>query len=142
MIYLITGLPGSGKTTAAMELGKILDSQGIRTAILDGDNIRKCWPSVGYSDCDREYNQFLICKLAFTLESLGLTPIVATIAPKRKHRTQYSTEERIGYGTYHIHMDRVFSKRNHEYPIYEPNIIPPEITGLDEFNWYLEKLQS
>ena len=39
-VIWMTGLSGSGKTTIAKEVEKILFSQGILTQILDGDNIR------------------------------------------------------------------------------------------------------
>ena len=56
-VIWLTGLSGSGKSTIANELEKHLYSRGIRTYILDGDNIRHGLnKDLGFSDADRVEN--------------------------------------------------------------------------------------
>jgi Mrp family chromosome partitioning ATPase len=52
-----TGLSGSGKSTVADYVARILYERGARTAILDGDNIRQGLNSdLGFSPADRTEN--------------------------------------------------------------------------------------
>ena len=53
----LTGLSGSGKSTIAVELEKRLLERGVRTYILDGDNIRHGLnKNLGFSPEDRTEN--------------------------------------------------------------------------------------
>jgi len=40
-VIWLTGIPGSGKTTLALELKKFYDQKGLPIDILDGDEVRK-----------------------------------------------------------------------------------------------------
>ena len=56
-VLWMTGLSGSGKSTLANELEKKLYSQGKKTYILDGDNIRYGLnKDLGFTDKDRVEN--------------------------------------------------------------------------------------
>lgn len=53
----LTGLSGSGKTTLAYSLQKALLNNGIKSVVLDGDEIRQAINSdLNYSNNDREEN--------------------------------------------------------------------------------------
>ena len=53
----LTGLSGSGKSTIAVELEKRLLERGVRTYILDGDNVRHGLnKNLGFSPEDRTEN--------------------------------------------------------------------------------------
>src|SRR5690606_26028627 len=56
-VIWFTGLSGSGKSTIANALEKELHSQGKRTYILDGDNVRQGLnKDLGFTDADRIEN--------------------------------------------------------------------------------------
>ncbi len=54
-VIWLTGIPGSGKTTLALELQKFYENKGIPIEILDGDEIRKTLSKdLGLSPEDRK----------------------------------------------------------------------------------------
>lgn len=64
-VVRLTGLSGAGKSTIANALEHELHSQGKRTYLLDGDNIRQGLNSdLGFSDADRAENIHRIAQVA------------------------------------------------------------------------------
>ena len=54
-VIWLTGLPGSGKTTIAKEVAKLLIEKRFDVEVLDGDEMRKVLsPEAGFSKEDRE----------------------------------------------------------------------------------------
>ena len=132
MIFLITGLPGSGKTTCAKLLQKALNCNNI--ALLDGDHIRQCWPSLGYSDSERSINIERISDIAGYLSNKKLHVIMSIVCPDSKDRLSIRSK----FGEHHfkeIYLPTVITRRpDSHYPIYkEHRNMAPEITGLPEF---------
>ena len=85
----LTGLSGSGKSTIAVELEKRLCERGIRTYILDGDNIRHGLnKNLGFSPEDRTENIRRIGEVAKLFADAGLVAITAFISPYRADRDQ------------------------------------------------------
>jgi adenylyl-sulfate kinase len=83
----LTGLSGSGKSTIADILVHMLHSSGVRTAILDGDNIRHGLNSdLGFSPEDRKENIRRIAEVAKLFTSFGVVNILAFISPYREDR--------------------------------------------------------
>lgn len=77
-----TGISGSGKSTIANELEKELFSQGIRTFILDGDNIRHGLNNdLGFSDADRVENIRRVSEVAKLMLDAGIMVISSFISP-------------------------------------------------------------
>ena len=86
-VIWFTGLPASGKTTIANELGNILEKHGIPFYILDGDNMRKeINTDLGFSISDRIENNRRISHIAKILAQAGVLPIVATVSPREEIR--------------------------------------------------------
>ncbi len=85
----LTGLSGSGKSTIAVDLEKSLCERGVRTYILDGDNIRHGLnKNLGFSPEDRTENIRRIGEVANLFTDAGLVAITAFISPYRADRDQ------------------------------------------------------
>jgi adenylylsulfate kinase len=88
-IVWLTGLSGSGKSTIAVALEKALWSRGVRSYILDGDNIRHGLnKNLGFSPADRTENIRRIGEVAKLFVDAGMVAITAFISPYRADRDQ------------------------------------------------------
>lgn len=82
-----TGLSGSGKSTLAIALEKKLFEEGIKTYILDGDNIRHGLNSnLDFTPEDRTENIRRIGEVAKLFVDAGIVVLTAFISPYRKDR--------------------------------------------------------
>ena len=83
----LTGLSGSGKSTIAKALENKLINMGIKTFILDGDNVRHGLnKDLGFSENDRTENIRRIAEVAKLMNSAGLVVIAAFLSPFRNDR--------------------------------------------------------
>jgi bifunctional enzyme CysN/CysC len=86
-VLWFTGLSGSGKSTIANALEKALHERGIRTYILDGDNVRHGLNSdLGFTDADRVENIRRIGEVAKLMVDAGVVVLTAFISPFRAER--------------------------------------------------------
>jgi bifunctional enzyme CysN/CysC len=86
-VLWFTGLSGSGKSTIANALEKALHAQGIRTYILDGDNVRHGLnKDLGFTDADRVENIRRIGEVAKLMVDAGVVALTAFISPFRTDR--------------------------------------------------------
>lgn len=86
-VIWFTGLSGSGKSTIANALEKELHSQGKRTYILDGDNVRQGLnKDLGFTDADRVENIRRVAEVAKLMMDAGLIVMTAFISPFRAER--------------------------------------------------------
>lgn len=77
-----TGISGSGKSTIANNLEKELFSRGIRTYILDGDNIRHGLNNdLGFNDADRVENIRRVAEVSKLMLDAGIFVISSFISP-------------------------------------------------------------
>lgn len=82
-----TGLSGSGKSTLAHAVEARLFSVGIRSYVLDGDNIRTGLnKDLGLTPEDRKENIRRIAEVAKLMVDAGLLVFAAFIAPYRESR--------------------------------------------------------
>jgi adenylylsulfate kinase len=82
-----TGLPASGKSTIAHLVEKELFNRGIRTYVLDGDNVRHGLNSnLGFSREDRKENLRRIVELSKLMVDAGLIVLAAFISPYKEDR--------------------------------------------------------
>ncbi len=82
-----TGLSGSGKSTLAHALENRLFQMGVRSYVLDGDNVR-CGlnKDLGLSPEDRKENIRRIAEVAKLMVDAGILVFAAFIAPYRQSR--------------------------------------------------------
>ena len=86
-VLWFTGLSGSGKSTIANNLEKKLHKDGIKTFILDGDNIRKGLnKDLGFKLEDRVENIRRIAEVSKIMVEAGILVLVAFISPFRAER--------------------------------------------------------
>ena len=86
-VFWFTGLSGSGKSTIANSLERELHAQGIRTYILDGDNVRQGLNSdLGFTAADRVENIRRIGEVAKLMVDAGIVVLTAFISPFRAER--------------------------------------------------------
>ena len=100
-----TGLSGSGKSTVAVAVEKALWDRGVRTYILDGDNIRHGLnANLGFSPEDRTENIRRIGEVAKLFNDAGLVALTAFISPYRADRDK--VRALMGAGDFlEVHVD-------------------------------------
>jgi adenylylsulfate kinase len=83
----LTGLSASGKSTIAHGVEKILHDRGIRTYVLDGDNVRHGLnANLGFSPEDRQENLRRVAEVSRLFADAGMLVLAAFISPYRKDR--------------------------------------------------------
>lgn len=87
IVVWLCGLSGSGKSTIANAVERVLHQQGRFTTILDGDNIRSGLNSnLGFTDEDRLENVRRIAEIAKIFVSQGVITLVSAITPRGELR--------------------------------------------------------
>ncbi len=86
-ILWFTGLSGSGKSTIANAVEKILAARGRHTFLLDGDNVRHGLNrDLGFTEADRIENIRRVGEVARLMSDAGLIVLTAFISPFRAER--------------------------------------------------------
>ncbi len=85
----MTGLSGSGKTTIAVALERLLAKQNVLTQILDGDNIRSgINNNLGFTDEDRKENIRRIAEVSKLFVNCGVVTLNCFVSPTKEIRQQ------------------------------------------------------
>ncbi|PRX55289.1 adenylyl-sulfate kinase [Flagellimonas meridianipacifica] len=86
-LIFFTGLSGSGKSTLANALEEKLHKNGLRTYVLDGDNVRQGINSnLSFEPEDRSENLRRIGEVSKLFVDAGIIVLAAFIAPYKKDR--------------------------------------------------------
>ena len=86
-VVWLTGLSGSGKSTIANIVESKLHAMGVRTYLLDGDNVRHGLNrDLGFTDADRVENIRRISEVTGLMVDAGLVVLVSFISPFRAER--------------------------------------------------------
>ncbi|GAB1308210.1 adenylyl-sulfate kinase [Urechidicola sp. KH5] len=88
-VVWFTGLSGSGKSTIANEVEKVLFDLGIRSALLDGDNIRiGINKDLCFTNEDREENLRRVAEVSKLFVDAGVVVLAAFVSPTELIRTE------------------------------------------------------
>ncbi len=86
-VVWLTGLSGAGKSTIANIVESKLHASGVRTYLLDGDNVRHGLNrDLGFTDADRVENIRRIAEVSALMVDAGLVVLVSFISPFRAER--------------------------------------------------------
>lgn len=86
-VLWFTGLSGSGKSTIANAVEKVLFQQGLKTYALDGDNIRSgINKRLSFTEEDRNENLRRIAEVAKLFVDAGIITLAAFISPLERDR--------------------------------------------------------
>jgi adenylylsulfate kinase len=108
VVLWLYGLSGSGKSTIANEVERVLHGEGRMTVILDGDNLRTGLNSnLGFADDDRTENVRRVAETAKLLAGQGIIVLVSVITPLRRHRA--AAREIIGPDFHEIYVKADFN---------------------------------
>ena len=104
-VVWLTGLSGSGKSTIANVVESKLHSVGVRTYLLDGDNVRHGLNrDLGFTDADRVENIRRIAEVSALMVDAGLVVLVSFISPFRAERDL--ARSRVADGEFiEVHID-------------------------------------
>ncbi len=86
-VIWLTGLSGSGKSTIADTVERELHAQGVRTFVIDGDNVRHGLnKDLGFTAADRAENVRRVAEVARLMVQSGTVILVALVSPFRGDR--------------------------------------------------------
>jgi len=104
-VVWFTGLSGSGKSTIANIVESKLHTLGVRTYLLDGDNVRHGLNrDLGFTDADRVENIRRIAEVSGLMVDAGLVVLVSFISPFRAERRL--ARDRVEAGEFiEVHVD-------------------------------------
>lgn len=130
MIVLLTGQPGSGKTT----LAKALMDAGVVDYVIDGDQLRLIREE-GYDERGRHANIERAYDIALYLHGEGKKVAVALIQPYRPQREQIKSE--VDATEVYLHTSETRGREHFWVEHYQPPESPSLI--LDTGEWSVEE---
>jgi adenylylsulfate kinase-like enzyme len=116
LIINITGQAGSGKTTIATELEKIIANP----IIIDGDELREIFVNKDYSEEGRRRNITNAYNIARFLEAKGFTPIIALISPYLDLREDLKSQSNVS--EIYLTTSQIRGREN----FFAPGYLPPQ----------------
>jgi adenylylsulfate kinase len=143
MIIWLTGQPGAGKTTIALELMKNITSP---TTHIDGDDLRDIFVNNDYSEIGRRRNIERAQDIALYLHRKGYTVIVSLVSPYKDQRDSF--KELNGVIEVYVHTTEIRGRESFHVLNYEPpteNFIDMDTTNQsieDSVNKLIKKIPN
>lgn len=132
-IFWLTGQPGSGKTTIALQLIETLKDSNIMH--IDGDDLRDLTSNKDYSRQGRINNITLAQKIALFCSNKGFFVIVSLVAPFKDIRDAFKKNNSVT--EFYLHTDEVrgkeeFFSKDYEAPSENFISIDTGVNTIDE----------
>jgi adenylylsulfate kinase len=116
MIVWLTGQPGSGKTTIALELMKTFSPTS--TVHIDGDDLRDIFQNKDYSETGRRRNIERAQDIALFLHRKGHTVLVSLVSPYKDQRDTFKKIADVI--EVYVHTSDIRGRENFHVSDYEP----------------------
>ena len=131
MIIWLIGISGAGKTTIGRRLEAHFNEIGVKSYLLDGDEVRDLFDrDLGYSDAEREANIKRIILGAYLLDRNDIVGIVCNISPL-EHLRALARRKIAGYNEIYLQKDLSISMKNDVKGVYKENAGKTQIVGID-----------
>jgi bifunctional enzyme CysN/CysC len=106
-VIWLTGLSGSGKSTVAVEVERLLVASGRAAYLLDGDNLRHGLNGdLGFSAEDRSENVRRVGEVAALFADAGVVAVVPLISPYRADRDRARRRAAVAGAPFlEVHLD-------------------------------------
>lgn len=103
----LTGLSGSGKSTIARRVERLLVEEGRACCVLDGDNLRHGLNAdLAFDAADRAENVRRTCEVALLMADAGLVVLSPLISPYRAGRQRVRAQHHAaGLRFFEVHVD-------------------------------------
>lgn len=131
MVIWLIGISGAGKTTLGAPLKEYFEDKGIKSYMLDGDEVRSVFDNdLGFSREDREANIKRIILAAYALDRCGIAAIVCNISPFQHLRDLARTKIE-GYNEIYLKKELAVSIENDVKGVYNENKGKTQLIGVE-----------
>ncbi len=138
-VVWLTGISGAGKSTIANLVEQQLHARGVRTYLLDGDNLRHGLnKDLGFSPEDRTENIRRSAEVAALMADAGIVVVCAFVSPFAADRDAARQTVGAGFFEVHVHTESADAEARDPKGLYR-RARAGEIKGLTGFDGVYEQ---